>query len=70
MNNAYMVRILFVKEGEVIEEMTFRRVVDRSVQGAVTKALHRTRIRNGGGHKNYGCTEVSIAVKCLGSVDK
>ncbi len=72
MNNAYFLRIAFVKDGEVVEQMTFRRVVDRSAQGAITKAMHKARVRkgNGSGHGNYGCSEISITVKCLGSVEK
>jgi len=71
MNNCYEIRIVFIRHGEVIDEMIFRRVTDRSPQGAITKALHKTRVRKGyaQGH-TYNCEKLSIEVSCLGSVEK
>ena len=60
-----------MKDDEVIEEMIFRRITDRSPQGAITKAFHKTRIRKGNGQGHtYGCERLSIEVKCLGAVEK
>ena len=71
MDNCYEIRIIFIKAGEAIEEMVFRRVTDRSPQGAITKALHKTRIRKGNSQGyTYGCERLSVEVKCLGSVEK
>lgn len=72
MDNAYHVRIIFIKAGAELEEKVFRCIVDRSPQGAITKAFRRSRVRkgNGNGHGNYSCERLSVEVKCLGHVDK
>jgi len=72
-NNAYKVRIVFMKGGAAVCDQTFRCIVDRSPQGAITKAFRKSRIRigsNGDGHKTYGCQKMSVEVSCLGSVEK
>ena len=72
MTNCYEVRIVFIKAGEPVEEQVYKRVVDRSVQGAIVKAFHQIRIRNGSNGKNhgsYGCERLSIEVQCLGRVE-
>lgn len=73
MANAYEIRIVFLQDGIAIEERIFRRVVDRSVQGAITKVFQKTRIRNGshgGSQKSYGCEKLSVEIRCLGNVDR
>ncbi len=72
MNNCYLVRIVFIKAGEPVEEQVYKRVVDRSPQGAIVKAFHQSRIRNGSNgknHGNYGCEKLSVEVECLGRVE-
>lgn len=68
-DRAYRIKIAFLGEGKKTEEKSFRCLVARSAQGAITKAFLRARSRKSN-HENYGCMKMAVEIECLGPVER